>query len=114
MPNYALLRYNDPSSYPDDPAQWGDGIEACGVFVAQAEKIGAKVVGGSPLAKAFAAKTVRVGQEPVVTDGPFAETKEQLGGYYLIEAADDAMAIEVAKLIGDECVEVRPIPVLPA
>jgi hypothetical protein len=113
MPKYALLRYSDPSTYSDDPAEWGDGIAACGDFVAEAEKIGASVYGGSPLAKAFTARTVRIAHDPVVTDGPFAETKEQLGGFYLIEAADDAMAVEVAKLVGDDCVEVRAIPELP-
>jgi hypothetical protein len=46
------------------------------------------------------------------TDGPFAETKEQLGGYYLIEATDLNEAIQVtAKIPGARlgCVEVRPI-----
>jgi hypothetical protein len=60
-----------------------------------------------------AATTVRVRQGEVsVTDGPYAETKEQLGGYYVIEARDLNEAIQVASRtpgakIG--CVEVRPI-----
>ena len=59
-----------------------------------------------------AATTVRKGKDPVVIDGPFAETKEQLGGYYLVEASsiDEAMKI-AAKIPGARfgSVEVRPI-----
>ena len=59
------------------------------------------------------ATTVRVPNGKVsVTDGPFAETKEQLGGYYLIEARDMNEAIQVASKIPGArfgCVEVRPI-----
>lgn len=59
--------------------------------------------------------TVRVSvrdSKATVTDGPFAETKEQIGGYYLIEAKDIEEAVEVAKLIPGArigTVEVRPV-----
>ncbi|TMG90278.1 MAG: YciI family protein, partial [Betaproteobacteria bacterium] len=60
-----------------------------------------------------AATTVRMRQGKVsVTDGPYAETKEQLGGYYVIEAKDLQEAIRVAARIPGAktgCVEVRPI-----
>jgi hypothetical protein len=60
-----------------------------------------------------AAATVRVRQGKVsVTDGPYAETKEQLGGYYVIEAKEFQEAIQVAARIPGAkigCVEVRPI-----
>jgi hypothetical protein len=60
-----------------------------------------------------AATTVRVREGKVsATDGPFAETKEQLGGYYVIEASDLDEAIRVAARIPGAkigCVEVRPI-----
>ena len=60
-----------------------------------------------------AATTVRVrGGKVTATDGPFAETKEQLGGYYVIEARDLNEAIRVASRIPGArigCVEVRPI-----
>ena len=60
-----------------------------------------------------AAKTVRVRNDRVsATDGPFAETKEQLGGYYLIEAKDHDEAISIASKIPGArfgCVEVRPV-----
>lgn len=59
------------------------------------------------------ATTVRVrGGRVTTTDGPFAETKELIGGYYVIEAADRAQAIEIASRIPGAwigCVEVRPI-----
>jgi hypothetical protein len=60
-----------------------------------------------------AATTVRVRNGKVLTtDGPYAETKEQLGGYYVIEARDMNEAIQVAARIPGArfgCVEVRPI-----
>ena len=54
----------------------------------------------------------RIGGETVITDGPFAETKEQLGGFYVIEARDLDQALEDASRISDragEIIEVRPI-----
>ncbi|MDD1622278.1 MAG: YciI family protein [Methylococcaceae bacterium] len=65
------------------------------------------------LLPANAAITLRVrGGKVTTTDGPFAETKEQLGGYYLIEARDLNEAIQVAARIPGAkhgCVEVRPV-----
>jgi hypothetical protein len=67
------------------------------------------------LQSATTASTVRVrGAKRLVTDGPFAETKEQLGGYYLVEAKDLNDAIQVASRIPGArhgAVEVRPIMV---
>ena len=72
-----------------------------------------KFLGGSQLMPTTVATTVRVRDgKRVVTDGPFAETKEQLGGYYMIEANDLNEAIQVASRIPGArlgCVEVRPI-----
>ena len=54
-------------------------------------------LGGAPLHPTSTAATVRVRDgKPLVTDGPFAETREQLGGYTLIEAKDQEEAIRVA------------------
>ena len=72
-----------------------------------------RLVATSALESARTAKTVRVrGGEPSVTDGPFAETKEQLGGFFLFEATSMDEAVEVASKwpsarIGT--IEVRPI-----
>ncbi|MGA2536223.1 MAG: YciI family protein [Terracidiphilus sp.] len=69
--------------------------------------------GGNRLHSVSKATTVRVRDgKTLVTDGPFAETKEQLGGYYLIEAADlDAATAIAARIPGARMgsIEVRPI-----
>jgi hypothetical protein len=71
------------------------------------------LIGCNRLVPPHAATTIRVRNGKIsTTDGPFAETKEQLGGYYLIEARDLNEAIQVAaKIPGARlgCVEVRPI-----
>jgi hypothetical protein len=70
-------------------------------------------VGGNQLQPTAAATTVRVRDgEQVVTDGPFAETKEQLGGYYMIEVESVDEAIEWAAKIPSArfgSIEVRPV-----
>jgi hypothetical protein len=70
-------------------------------------------IGGNDLKPVHAATTVRVRNGKVATtDGPFAETKEQLGGYYLIEARDLDDAIQVAARIPSArlgSIEVRPV-----
>jgi hypothetical protein len=72
-----------------------------------------QLVGCNRLLPADAATTVRVRNGQVnVTDGPYAETKEQIGGYYVIEAKDMNEAIQIAARIPGcryGCVEVRPI-----
>ena len=69
--------------------------------------------GGNPLEQTATATTVRIRNgKTVVTDGPFAETKEQLGGYYLVEAKDLDEAISIAARIPGAkhgSIEVRPI-----
>ena len=68
--------------------------------------------GGERLRLTSDATTVRVRNGEMTTDGPFAETKEQLGGYYVVECPDIDQAIEVASLIPGArhgSVEVRPI-----
>ncbi len=81
-----------------------DGVRKSGNYVA-----------GEALQPTPTATTVRVRNGKIVrTDGPFAETKEQLGGYYLVEAKDLDEAIAIAAKIPDAkggAVEVRPIMV---
>jgi hypothetical protein len=74
-------------------------------------------VGGNPLQPTATATSVRVRDgKTLTTDGPFAETHEQLGGYYLVEAAnlDEALSIG-ARIPGARfgTIEVRPIMVIP-
>lgn len=72
-----------------------------------------KYVAGEALQPTATATTVRVrAGKLATTDGPFAETKEQLGGFYLIDAADLNEAIQIAARIPGAktgCVEVRPV-----
>ena len=80
-------------------------------------RVAGKLLGGEPLQPTSTASTVRVRDgKTSVTDGPFAETKEQLGGFYLVEASDldDALAI-AGRIPGARfgSVEVRPVMALP-
>jgi hypothetical protein len=86
-------------------------------FTDEVRKAG-KFVAGDALQPISTAKSVRVRDGDVrTTDGPFAETKEQLGGYYLIEADSDEEALEWAAKIPSAklgTIEVRPIMVFAA
>src|SRR5687768_10420528 len=81
-------------------------------FTTDIQKSG-HLLGGNDLQPVANATTVRVRNGKVsTTDGPFAETKEQLGGYYLIEAKDLNEAIQVASRIPSAklgAIEVRPV-----
>ena len=67
------------------------------------------IVAGDALDRPGAARTVQPGADRAVTDGPFAETVEQLGGFYLIDVPDLDAAVELAALLPREyTVEVRP------
>lgn len=77
--------------------------------------------GASPLQPTSTATTVRMqGEKPLILDGPFAETKEQLAGYYILECKDLDEALRWAARIptackgSDGCIEVRPLFELPA
>lgn len=76
--------------------------------------------GASPLQSTSTATTVRIeGDKPLILDGPFAETKEQLAGYYMLDCKnlDDALAWAARIPTGckgmEGCVEVRPLAELP-
>ncbi len=107
---YALLIYDRPGTYE---ALSDDEREAVfGEYFAIAEAPG--VVGGEQLQPVETATTVRVQDEQTLTtDGPFADTKEFFGGYYLLEADDLDAAIEMASRIPAArlggSVEVRPV-----
>jgi hypothetical protein len=76
-----------------------------------------KYVSASPLHPTATATSVRVRNgKPVVTDGPFAETREQLGGYYLVDAKDLDEAIGIAARVPVAklgTVEIRPVMEIP-
>jgi hypothetical protein len=80
------LIYADPTSWESASADERDQVYAR--YRAFGERAGDRIVDGAELASTRSATTVRVRDgETVVTDGPFAETKEQLGGFYLFDCA---------------------------
>ncbi len=103
---YLCLVYGDEQqlkSVPDSECLgWGQTLRKSGRYVA-----------AEALQPVRTAKTVRVrGGKPIITDGPFTESKEFLAGFYLIDAKDLDEAIEVAAQIPPArigSVEVRPI-----
>ena len=77
-------------------------------------KTSGRLLAGAQLDRSASAVTVREKNgKPVVTDGPFAETKEQLGGYHLIECKDRDEAVSIARriptLAAGGSIEVRPL-----
>jgi hypothetical protein len=110
---YMLLIYNDPARMPAyGPPEFQ---ETMGAFFSLNEKLKADGVlrGGEGLQGIETARSVRVKAGKVETmDGPFAETREHLGGYYVIEAPDMDTAASYAALIPSAAygtVEVRPL-----
>ena len=107
---YLLLIYSDENSYAE-----GEREHCCGESTSLAHdlKKQGKYLGCAPLHPVASATSVRVRQgKRLVTDGPFAETREQLGGYFLIDAANLDEAIDIAGRIPGAkkgTVEVRPI-----
>jgi hypothetical protein len=105
---YLLLIYENEKRFAN-----GYPADEMAEYKAFGQEYGAKLRGGNPLKPTTTATTVRMREgKRLTTDGPFAETKDQLGGYYLIEAADLDEAITMASKIPGArtgCVEVRPI-----
>ena len=110
---YMLLIYDDEQAWAGmDEAQRGQVFQAYGAYTEDMREKGV-FVAGDALQPTSTATTVRERNgDRLVTDGPFAETKEQLGGYYVIEvealydALDWAARIPSAKL---GSIEVRPV-----
>ncbi|HYO87280.1 MAG TPA: YciI family protein [Candidatus Limnocylindrales bacterium] len=93
------------------PEQNMAALAAHMAFAAELRQSGA-MLGGDELQPASSARTVHLNPPaPMISDGPFAETREQLGGYYLIEARDMDEAVKWAAKVPAPggSVEVRPI-----
>jgi hypothetical protein len=113
---YMLMYWDDDAAADPEAANdagflaelktWVDGMNANGTRLY-----------GAPLEEARAGKLLRVRDgQMLVADGPFAETKEQIGGYDVIECPDLSAALEVAAahpLARSGTVEVRPVQLLP-
>ena len=108
---YLLLIYGNPAEAPAE-AQSQEAMQKWFSYTQELEASGA-LKGGNALQFPDTATTVRVrNDETLLTDGPFAETKELLGGFYLINARDLDEAIELAAKIPaarEGSIEVRPI-----
>ena len=111
MTRYMFLIYNDESALADmTPETWQQMLEQHQAWQASVVAAGATVVGGEALAPSATATTVRTdGGAPVMTDGPFVETKEALGGYYTVDCADLDQALVLATSLPAWNVEVRPV-----
>jgi hypothetical protein len=111
---YMLLIYADENAWTEPERQdcYGESTALCHELQGRGQFYGA-----SPLQPVATATSVRVREgRRTVTDGPFAETREQLGGYFMIEAKDLDEAIEIAGRVPGArrgTVEVRPIVELP-
>jgi hypothetical protein len=106
---YLILIYENEEAYIDSsPETWQTAMEAHGRFAEQVAAAGGTILGGEALQPTTTATTIR---GDIVTDGPFAETKEALGGFYLVEASDLDQALAFGKLCPAPYggVEVRPI-----
>src|SRR5258707_8630670 len=96
MAQYAILIYEAERGYAAGGQEsFQQAMEAHGGFGGQVGERGGKILGGDALEPTSTATSIR---GDIVTDGPFAETKEALGGFYLVEARDLDHAIEIAKL----------------
>jgi hypothetical protein len=114
---YLLLIYGDEGSWAGiSEAEQGKIFEEYMTYSRDIKRNG-HYLAGEALQPVTTATTVRVrGGQIRTTEGPFAETREQLGGYYLVEAKDLEQAIALAARIPDArlgSVEVRPIQETP-
>jgi hypothetical protein len=115
MPQYMLLIYGEPSDAPAPAEQeslYLEWLNYTNALVASGA-----MVSGAPLEGVDTATTVRVRNgDTVVSEGPFLDTKEILGGYYLVDVPDVESAVALAARmpnIENGTVEVRPVVVFP-
>ncbi|KRD53322.1 YciI family protein [Ensifer sp. Root278] len=109
---YALLIYEDEAIYgPDKAGPAMEEIVSC--HMAFNRELGSARIGGAGLKGTVSATTIRTKNgAKSVHDGPYAEAKEQLGGFYLIEAPDLDAAIAIARkvpVLQDGAIEIGPL-----
>ena len=112
MAQYVVLIYENESDYATaSPETIGEVMDAHNRFTGEYESHGGKL-DGQALQGTDTATSIR---GDVVTDGPFVETKEALGGFYLIDADDLDQAIKIAGMVPARFggVEVRPVMAFP-
>jgi hypothetical protein len=110
---YALLIYATPGAAETAEPQQGDGVFDSWLDYTIAIRESGALIGAEQLDQADTATSVRLGGgERLLTDGPFMETKEHLGGFYLIDVPDLDTALEWAAkmpIMRYGTVEVRPV-----
>lgn len=113
MAKYMILLYGNEQRWASTTAEQREAVFAA--HAAFGEKAGSAILGGEELEPSTTATSLRPdGDRVTTTDGPFLETKEALGGFYLVEAPDLDAAIALASLLpeaGDDHggVEIRPV-----
>jgi hypothetical protein len=110
---YLLALFGDESNYSDrTPEQQAEVMKAWDAYTSAVIDAGVHL-GGEGLQPSSTATTIQIreSEDPIVTDGPFAETKEQLLGYYLLDCKDLDDALAWAKRIPmpGGTVELRPV-----
>jgi len=112
---YLMPTYGNQEKWNSLPAEaWPDAIAKQEAFNAKYRETG-ELLGAYGLADAVNSRLVRRsdGGVPVVTDGPYLETKEYMASFYLLEVADEARALEIAAdmpMADDEPIEMWPVP----
>lgn len=110
---YLLLIYANEANMEKAMKESGDGVSPAYAAYSEAMKKAGIIVGGERLQPTASASTVRIDNgKTQVLDGPYAEAKEQLGGYYMIDVPDlDAALSWAARCPGAQhgAIEVRPV-----
>ena len=110
---YMLMIYDDEAEEAAMDPRDLDAVVAAHAALARKWRDEGRYVAGDRLQPAASATTVRLTAGKIVlTDGPYADTKEQLGGFYIVEAADLDQALADASAIpsiGRTIIEVRPL-----
>jgi hypothetical protein len=109
---YLLTFVVEEGAMDDSPEEMREAIERWSAFDQEAVDAGV-LIACEPLEESSTSRTLRVGREtdPVLTDGPFAESKEQIGGFCLLECADAEEALAWARKVPlrEGAIEIRPI-----
>ncbi|HEY3801233.1 MAG TPA: YciI family protein [Kofleriaceae bacterium] len=112
---YLLMIYDDENVRHGLQGAERDALHAG--YVTLVKDLGPAYLGGAPLKRTSTAKSVRVRDgKTQITDGPFAETREQLGGYFLVEASSYEEAAKIAEQMPGAklgTIEIRPLADMP-
>ncbi|HEU4949094.1 MAG TPA: YciI family protein [Kribbella sp.] len=111
MAQYMFLLFDAEDWYDQiTPDEWQRQMKLHRDFAAAVEAAGASILGGAALERSSTASTLKQTEGgPLITDGPFIETKEALGGFYLVDCKDLDQALELAKICPSGNIEVRPV-----